>query len=57
MSGFSESRLRDIKVRLYKQYGHNLNKLFDHTGKFNDEEFHKGPNKILKDAHIKKKKL
>jgi hypothetical protein len=57
VSGFSENRLRDIKVRLYKQYGHNLNKLYDHTGKFNEEEFHRGPNKVLKDAHVEKKKL
>jgi hypothetical protein len=54
VSGFSENRLREMKLRLYKQYGHNLNKLFDHTGKFNDEEFHRGPNKIIKEAQQKK---
>ena len=54
MSAFSENRLRDIKVRLYKQYGHNLKNLYDEEGNFKEEEFHKGPNKILKDAAMKK---
>lgn len=57
MSGFSENRLRDIKVRLYKQFGHNLKNLYTEDGKFKEEEFHKVPNKLLKDAHKKKMRL
>ena len=47
MSKFAETRLREIKIRLYREYGHGLKNLYKNK-EFDFDLFHKGPSARLR---------